>query len=174
MTVVDALPPPVRIRRTVLVGIEDLAEAPSAPPPTVPVVPPPTAPAPASAGSVPAGARLTASVLSVVVLLAVVAVTGWLRFAHPRSLPVALPSVTVSATPDLAAGDPVLVEVGPTSGAVRVDLFVDGDWTGSDTTAPYTPEWEHRSPGAHEVKAKVTDADGDVRYSAELVVDVPR
>ena len=44
--------------------------------------------------------------------------------------------------------------------------------TGSDSTAPFTREWEHRSDGAHEIKAKLTDSEGRVRYSDAVRVTI--
>lgn len=52
----------------------------------------------------------------------------------------------------------------------RVDLFVDGDWVGADRSAPYAVVVGRHSRGDHEVKAKVTDADGTVRYSTAVPV----
>lgn len=75
----------------------------------------------------------------------------------------------------LPSGSPLRggsVRVVPLGGQApyRVDLFVDGDWVGRDETAPYLPAWPERGAGRHELKAKVTDADGTVRYSAAVPV----
>lgn len=77
----------------------------------------------------------------------------------------------------LPAGSPLRggsVRVVPLGGQApyRVDLFVDGDWVGRDDAAPYLPAWPERVAGRHELKAKVTDADGTVRYSAAVPVQL--
>jgi hypothetical protein len=99
--------------------------------------------------------------------------------AVAESLPVnaVMPFVAITAPRDgFALRDHAAVAVAADDGGapVRVDLFVDADWVGSDDRAPYTPEWEHRSPGVHELKAKVTDADGNVRYSEPVQVTIGR
>ena len=120
--------------------------------------------------------KLSIAIASVVVLLCFVAGLAWLRFDDLSAMPGTggpVPEVTITPTAGtLSEGGPVEVTVGAGAAVERVDVFVDGDWTGVDTTAPYAPEWEHRSPGVHEVKAKVTTADGAVRYSDPVEVTV--
>jgi hypothetical protein len=166
--------PPVAFRRVVLVGVDEALP----PAPVAPVVVPDLAPAPAlpADGALGRG-RLVASVASVALLLVVVVAMAWFRFSGAAGLPVTagpLPSVTITTTDPVALSDGAAVEVALGAGVAveRVDVFVDGDWTGSDTTAPYAPEWEHRSAGTHELKAKVTDADGRVRYSDPVEVTI--
>ena len=52
----------------------------------------------------------------------------------------------------------------------RVDLFVDGDWVGADREPPFAIATGRHGRADHEVKAKVTDADGTVRYSTAVPV----
>lgn len=166
------LPTPVAFTRTVLVGLDDL---PGDLPP-VPELPADPAAVGTAAPTAPVrrvDSKLSRTIASVVLLLVGTAGLAYARFGHPDRIPVPAPAVAISPAQDLAGGDPVLVDVGAHSGDVEVDLFVDGDWTGSDTSAPFTPEWEHRSPGEHELKAKITDGDGNVRYSAPILVEVP-
>jgi hypothetical protein len=161
---------PVTFRRTVLVGIDDPMLEQGLPP----VPAPPTAVEQADTDS---PFRLVASVASVAFLLLVVGVMAWFRFAgapHLDGVSGPTPTVTLSvpATPELSDGAAVTVDLGTGAPPEQIDLFVDGDWVGEDHVAPYTPEWEHRSPGEHELKAKVTDVDGRVRYSEPVEVTI--
>jgi hypothetical protein len=152
---------------------------------------PRTAPAPESRAG--RAARLRRWVFAATLLGFVAVGTGTVlygRLAHAAAEPAppklvqerapvngVMPFVTITAPRDgLALRDHAVVEVAADDGGapVRVDLFVDADWVGSDEGAPYSPEWEHRSPGVHELKAKVTDADGNVRYSEPVEVTVVR
>jgi len=170
---------PVSFRRAVLVGVDDpqldsVPPAPAAPLTVADVL----APAPAlPADGVLPRARLATATASVVVLLLIVAALAWFRFGDATRVAGdagPLPAVALAPVSDaaLSAGEEVVVNVGAGAGIEQVDLFVDGDWTGSDTTAPFTPEWEHRSDGTHEVKAKLTDSEGRVRYSEALEVTI--
>ncbi len=182
MTMTDVRPDtasPVSFRRAVLVGIDDPMLDEGMPPvPTAPLsVADVLAPAPAlPVDGVLPRARLATAVVSIALLLLAVVAMAWVRFGDARHIPGSegpVPAVTISSSAfALADGAPVVVDVGPGAGVERVDLFVDGDWTGSDTTAPFEPEWEHRSDGTHEVKAKITDREGRIRYSDAVEVTV--
>jgi hypothetical protein len=159
-------PPPVTFQRTVLVGIDD------------PFLTPQAVAAPAPVARVTPRVRLAGSIGSVTFLLLVVAAMAWFRFGDATAIPGSagpVPTVAItSPAATLADGGTVEITAGPGADIEQVDLFVDGDWTGSDTTAPFTPEWEHRSDGTHELKAKLTDSEGRVRYSEAVEVTVGR
>jgi hypothetical protein len=185
MTVTDIqpqAPAPVTFRRTVLVGVDDpLLDGGAVPPAPAPpltvadVLADEVAPA-LPADGVLSRARLATAVASIALLLVAVAGMAWLRFGDARHVPGSegpVPSVAITSSPTaLDGGASVQVTVGAGAAVERVDLFVDGDWTGSDTTAPFEPEWEHRSEGTHEIKAKLTDSEGRVRYSGALEVKI--
>lgn len=118
---------------------------------------------------------LALSVIGSLVAVAAVVALGWWRVSSATEVeggPGIVPAVAITApaTGNLI-GDDTQIRI-DAHDAVRVDLFVDADWTGTDRTPPFTPEWEHRSAGTHELKAKVTSADGTVRYSEPVTVIV--
>jgi hypothetical protein len=175
---------PVSFRRAVLVGVDDplldggaIPPAPSVPLTVADVLAPVEAPALPADGVLPR-ARLATAVVSIALLLVAVAAMAWLRFGDARDIPGSegpVPSLSITSPPEaLDAGAEVEVLAGAGADVERVDLFVDGDWTGSDDTAPFQPEWEHRSDGTHEIKAKLTDSEGRVRYSDPVVVTIGR
>jgi hypothetical protein len=168
---------PVSFRRVVLVGIDDpqldgIPPAPAAPLTVADVL---TAPALPADGVLPR-TRLAVSVASIALLLVAVAAMAWFRFGDAPPVPGSagpVPSVAIASSPTaLDGGASVQVTVGAGAAVERVDLFVDGDWTGTDDSAPFEPEWEHRSDGMHEIKAKLTDSEGRVRYSDPIEVKI--
>lgn len=80
--------------------------------------------------------------------------------------PTAGATVSGVATLSVAASD--------NAGVSRVDLYVDGAFFGSDTTAPYSFSWDTRNAtnGGHAVVAKAVDAAGNVGTSATISVNV--
>jgi hypothetical protein len=56
-------------------------------------------------------------------------------------------------------------------GVAKVEFFVDGVLTATDTSAPYSFNWNIRkvSTGAHSLTAKATDAAGNVASSTVTV-----
>ena len=72
-------------------------------------------------------------------------------------------SVTITAT---------AIETGDTIS--KVDFYVDGTLTGSDTTAPYSLSWDttKASNASHSLTAKATDSHGNVGTSAAVAVTV--
>jgi hypothetical protein len=170
---------PVTFRRTVLVGVDDplLDSVPPIPAPPLTVDDEVSATPVAESVDGSPRVRLVAGVLSVTVLLAFVGVLAWFRFGEATHLagvsgPTPTVSLDVPTTFALSDGADVTVELGTGAPPERVDLFVDGDWVGEDHEAPDTPEWEHRSAGDHELKAKVTDVDGRIRYSDPVEVTI--
>ncbi|HYF46164.1 MAG TPA: Ig-like domain-containing protein [Acidimicrobiales bacterium] len=179
MTMTDLRPQaPIGFKRVVLVGVDDpqldsVPPSPAAPLTVADVLAEPALPAD---GVLPR-TRLATAAASVIVLVLLVAGLAWFRFGDAARIAGnagPLPTVSLAPATDaaLSAGDEVVVNVGPGAGIERIDLFVDGDWTGTDTTAPFAPEWEQRSDGTHELKAKLTDSEGRVRYSDAIEVTI--
>lgn len=118
---------------------------------------------------------------SVGCLLAGLAAATWavsVGAARPGSAPAPtgeMPALDVVIAAPVPSGPPLRVgsvRVVPLGGQgpYRVDLFVDDDWVGRDDSAPYLPAWPDRVAGRHELKAKVTDGAGTVRYSDAVPV----
>ena len=59
-------------------------------------------------------------------------------------------------------------------GVTEVRFFVDGNQIGSDTTAPFSIDWDTtaETDGDHVLRADAVDAAGNVDQSAELTVTV--
>lgn len=59
-------------------------------------------------------------------------------------------------------------------GVTEVRFFVDGNLIGSDTTPPFTVDWDTATvaDGDHQLRAEAEDAAGNVGQSAELTVTV--
>jgi thermitase len=112
---------------------------------------------------------------------------GWGRVNAYRAVAAAKTSVPAPDTvaPSVAISAPapastvsgvaaVAVSASDNGGISRVELYVDGVFYGSDTTAPYTVSWDTRNTtnGSHAVVAKALDAAGNVGTSASVTVTV--
>ena len=112
---------------------------------------------------------------------------GWGRVNAYRAVAAAKASVPAPDTvaPSVAISAPapastvsgvaaVAVSASDSGGISRVDLYVDGVFYGSDTTAPYTVSWDTRNTtnGPHALVAKAVDPAGNVGTSAAVTVTV--
>ena len=68
----------------------------------------------------------------------------------------------------------ITVSANDAGGITEVRFFVDGVQLGSDTTAPYSIDWDTsaEAEGDHVLRAEATDAAGNVGQSPELTVTV--
>ena len=155
----------------------------------LPVLPGPPAPAPPPAGRRArrrrrARARRLVGASAGCLLVGLVA-AGWAAAAADQGHQIARGTPAPPPGLDVVVAAPVPSEVLLRGGTVRVvplggsppyrvDLFVDGDWVGADAAAPFLVEAGRHGRGPHDVKAKVTDAAGVVRYSGAVPVTVER
>jgi chitodextrinase len=70
---------------------------------------------------------------------------------------------------------PVVADADDNVGVSSVEFFVDGSSIGTDSSAPYSVDWNATVGGAHDLTAKARDAAGNVTTSATVTVtiDVP-
>jgi hypothetical protein len=63
---------------------------------------------------------------------------------------------------------------GSPSGIAQVTFYVDGKATGTDTTSPYSVQWNpnKRDVGTHSLTAVATDAAGNSTTSAPITVTI--
>ena len=118
---------------------------------------------------------------------------GWdASFGYGRVNASRAVAAAVASVPPPDAAPPTVTVTAPTAGATlsgtvtltvaasdnasvsRVDLYVDGVFLASDTTAPYSFSWDTRSAanGSHALVAKAVDAAGNVGTSATTAVTV--
>ena len=108
--------------------------------------------------------------------------SGLTRLTRPRVIDVAFDPIVRLLSP-LEATDSVLpkavvrlvAEVEERSAiATKVEFLVDGAVVGTDTTAPYSVDWDDRTAtaGEHVVRARATLAGGALHVSAPATVDL--
>jgi chitodextrinase len=82
-------------------------------------------------------------------------------------------NMTPLPTPNNVLG-PVTLQVtsADASGIAKVDFLIDGQVIYTDTTAPYSFDWNSASVqnGAHELKAQSTDTEGNTATSAAMTI----
>ena len=90
------------------------------------------------------------------------------------STPPAVAVTAPSAGATLSGTATLTVAASDNAAVSRVDLYVDGAFLGSDTTAPYSFSWDTTtaSNGPHTVVAKAVDAAGNVGTSSSVAVTV--
>jgi len=122
--------------------------------------------------------RLPNSLLSILALLVVAGCGGGGNSAPPPPPPVDTTSPTVSAVqaPATNVNRTVSLTVTATDsvGVTTVRFFVDGTLLGSDTTSPYSVDWDTsgETEGDHTLTAEAEDAAGNVGTSAASTVTV--
>jgi hypothetical protein len=92
---------------------------------------------------------------------------------HPDTTP---PTITWSAPAEGTAvrGSVALSATAPTAGGGGVQFVVDGNLVGSDTSSPYSFDWDSTTvvDGDHWVSARTTDAQGRTNTTAPVALTV--
>jgi len=93
----------------------------------------------------------------------------------PPVLDTIAPSVSITAPAQgstIAKNVTVSVVASDNIGVTKVELYIDGQFYGTDTSTPYAFGWNTRrvAPGAHVLTSKAYDAQGNTSVSAPVTV----